>query len=368
MATNCSAPVEGHTLPQSALRCPVHGPKMMAAAEISLPPLSPMKTPGADVDNDPDDAYSPDSLSRCAMSTNEKTRMAAASNERTPPQVLADLAWDEMPNVRHAVGGNPSTPVTALVALSSDESSSVRQRVACREDAPTAVVDALCEGKEGRSVAGVAVRNRNASPGALVRAVENGEAEVSVSALGNPCMPVDVLTKHATDTRSGFREAIAGNSSTSTETLTLLAASRKATVRAEAAANPNTDPALLGSLSRDLARTGPSAQWGDMQVQEHVTMNPLASAEVLRSMYERGVRRPTAMRIALHQNTPGDLIAKMADAGEASAQAGRRKRISGLGVDETNAEAIALLAEQEWWTFEAGGVEVQLALVAHGNL
>lgn len=119
----CTATATGeHVLPSAALRCPVHGPAMLAAAGIKAAPvpISMSLKP-----RERTDAAAANPVSGAASGEFE-LRGAAAQSPTIGVEALADLAHDEVASVRSQVARNPRTPSLALVLLSTDEEWLVR--------------------------------------------------------------------------------------------------------------------------------------------------------------------------------------------------------------------------------------------------
>jgi len=145
----------------------------------------------------------------------------------------------------------------------------------------------------------------------------------------------------------------------SPETQARLARHRNVWVRRRVAEDPNAPPEVLLLLAAD----------DDIRVRFQVAGNPSAPPGALALLAgDRGTGQ--RLRVAEHPSTPGETLMMLRARDKASevrvaAAASVDARICGaLGVDESNADALEALRDEEWWdmTPESPAVVVALAL------
>lgn len=373
--TNCTAPVEGHTLPVTALRCPVHGAAMMSAAGIkSLPPLPPssvnsqMGTFAWDVDTNAEEIIA------LAASSSDEDRRFAARAKRTPDSVLFDLAWDDTTKVRRDISKRKRCPATALTVLSTDSDIEIQAWVATHTDTPPEVLGAMLLESKAERIRACAAGNPSTAPEALRATVDNDL--FVLAAIGNPGTPSDVIARFESDTTPLFREAVAGNPSAAADVVMRLAESRKASVRFAAATNPALPEHVQEALLYDDAKNGRNTiDHRDERVWHGLSQNTTLGTQTIDKFFERvqadgsdSADARMADIFLTNPNVSSALIQRGADDGWAEARSARVARIVSLGVDERNRAAINALASQEWWSYEKDGAEVRLVLVAHSDL
>ena len=98
----------------------------------------------------------------------EHARIALASNDTAPPDILEMLASDESPYVRASAAANCVLPEAAITRLASDEISGVRENAARNTSAPLDLLAVLAEAldDEGRAAALENMRRRGAEAAA----------------------------------------------------------------------------------------------------------------------------------------------------------------------------------------------------------
>lgn len=85
-------------------------------------------------------------LEEMVASTRAETRLCAASDTRTPPDILLMLAGERRSvRVRRAAAGNPSASDTVLRSLAEDQDAEVRQAVAFNPSTPDDVLHGLAQ-------------------------------------------------------------------------------------------------------------------------------------------------------------------------------------------------------------------------------
>lgn len=153
-----------------------------------------------------------------------------ASDFKTDPELLDKLSGDLDAEVRIAVAMNSATPSTTVRRLSKDMLPEVRRAVA-KSEAPADVFTALAE---------------------------DPDASVRLAVASNPRCPSDVLEILVNDDQkvfnphgehSSIREAVAGNPSTTPETLTQLA--QEGSCVDLVARNPSTPEHVVAALTND---------------------------------------------------------------------------------------------------------------------
>ena len=198
-------------------------------------------------------------------------RSAAARHPNCPPATLAALSRDPNKHVRVAVAGNPNCPEELLVALSRDEYEHAREASARHRKCPQEALARLAADDEPvvrRTVAA----NRSAAPELLARlaAGPRGQREV---ALRNPECPDHVLAAAAGSRHEYVRVSVARNPATRPEILArMLTAPDGAGLGAERgiAANAHTPPRLLTQLAAS----------SDLRTVANVARNPATSSEL----------------------------------------------------------------------------------------
>ena len=225
-----------------------------------------------------------------------RTRLAAAHNRSSPPEVLGWLSADWSAWVQCAVAANPCAPAAAVQRLARSSDRVVRNNAASNTSCPPETLAVLCSDRY------VGVR---------------------ATAARNPNCPPEALTTVAADRRASWqqRAAAAANPACPPQARQILAADRNQDVRAAAAANPASDPVLLVQLAGDKApRVGMVA-----------VRNPGCPPEALEAAYQRTIGRnrhwhsELRRRVAEHADTPPavlEALTRGSDRAAAAAAAG----------------------------------------------
>ncbi|QIR38607.1 hypothetical protein HCG51_19155 [Tolypothrix sp. PCC 7910] len=170
------------------------------------------------------------------------------SKTPTPIQLLAILAQDESERIRARVAEHPDTPVEILVLLANDSSREVKTKLIANPNTPTTILNRL-----GLEENLVNQRNPNTPGIVLAQAVKSMSGKNLADFIKHPVkgsqMPAETLAQLATHTDSSVRYRVASHPNTPATVLRQLARdSYVATVRA-VASNPNTSPETLEVLA-----------------------------------------------------------------------------------------------------------------------
>jgi hypothetical protein len=152
-----------------------------------------------------------------------------ALNRSTPAHLLNELASNKSDRTRRAVAGNHKSPRHALKALASDALPIVRAAVANNSHAPGDILGEM-----------------------FAMETDEGVLETLAGNRGTPHEILDELTRKP-DASARIRLAVAGNSSTSSNTLRKLAMVKNAAVRLAVASNTSTPTGVLDLLALDMA-------------------------------------------------------------------------------------------------------------------
>jgi hypothetical protein len=210
----------------------------------------------------------PRALARLAADTEQDVRQAAARNPGTPAQALERLAGDRAKDVRWAVARNRNTPADTLASLARDPHPVVRQGVARNPVAPSSVLDLLAHDLH-QAVRLMAARNTYISAGALERLAADEDSEIRQAVARNPAASTHLRDRLAEDRLAvksktaarkklddkrafGRSEAILdAQQRHDAQALEHMAMAADPSIRAIAAANPNTPLGLLKKLADD---------------------------------------------------------------------------------------------------------------------
>ncbi|BAZ01968.1 leucine rich repeat variant [Tolypothrix tenuis PCC 7101] len=170
------------------------------------------------------------------------------SKTPTPIQLLEILAQDESERIRARVAEHPNTPVEILVRLANDSSREVKTKLIANPNTPTTILNRL-----GLEENLVNQRNPNTPGIVLAQAVKSMSGKNLADFIKHPVkgsqMPAETLAQLATHTDSSVRYRVASHPNTPATVLRQLARdSYVATVRA-VASNPNTSPETLEVLA-----------------------------------------------------------------------------------------------------------------------
>ena len=160
---------------------------------------------------------------------------------------------------RLAIARHPSTQAQALTVLAGDEKAEVQIATARHANTPAKVLHGLAvEGtakglqptsntKLAQAVAG----NSNTQADTLTVLVTHRNSLVRALVVQHPNTPVSVLERQANDPVCNVRGLVATNAATPAATLSSLAKDPEPVVRAAAAQNSNTPPLTLGGMVKD---------------------------------------------------------------------------------------------------------------------
>ncbi len=170
------------------------------------------------------------------------------SKTPTPIQLLEILAQDESERIRARVAEHPDTPVEILVRLANDSSREVKTKLIANPNTPTTILNRL-----GLEENLVNQRNPNTPGIVLAQAVKSMSGKNLADFIKHPVkgsqMPAETLAQLATHTDSSVRYRVASHPNTPATVLRQLARdSYVATIRA-VASNPNTSPETLEVLA-----------------------------------------------------------------------------------------------------------------------
>ncbi len=233
------------------------------------------------------------------MSGSAQVRLALASDERSPAEVLARLAGDVDMWVRRAVAGNATSPAEVLARLANDDEMWVRRAVAGNATSPAEVLARLANDDE--MWVRRAVAENGATPAeVLARLANDDEMEMRIAVAGNSASPAEVLARLAGDDGQRVRRAVAGNASSPAEVLARLAGDDE-DERGAVAGNAASPAEVLARLAGDDER------WVRLGVAEN-TATPAEVLARLASDSEPSVRAAVAENAA----TPADVLARLA--------------------------------------------------------
>jgi hypothetical protein len=150
-----------------------------------------------------------------------------ASNENTPPEILAKLVRDKNADVRYFLSKNTSTPPEALAKLALDRHGFIRGKVA---------------------------QNTSTPPDSLAKLARDKDERVRYGAARNTSTPAEALVELARDQDQGIRFGVAQNTSTPPEVLADLVQDKDKVIRYGVATNTSTPPEDLSKLVLDKDR------------------------------------------------------------------------------------------------------------------
>lgn len=243
----------------------------------------------------------------------------------TPIQLLEILAQDESEQVRAKVAEHPDTPVEILMRLANDTSREVKTKLTANPNTPVTILTRL-----GLEENLVNQRNPNTPGIVLAQAVKSMSSKNLADFIKHPVkgsqMPVETLSQLASHTDSSVRYRVACHPNTPATILRQLARdSYVATVRA-VASNANTFPETLEVLASHPDFTT------RLEVVRNPNTPPRALAEIVLSTQNSG-------------NTPNQTVDMLK-----SAFPGDRNDVlqSIAGNPRTPIEALEILARREF--------------------
>ncbi|MEH2178014.1 hypothetical protein [Nostoc sp.] len=224
---------------------------------------------------------SPYALGQVLEKGDQKARMIAAGSNKTPINILQQLAKDADKNLRQAVSHNPNLPFNNLLELARDKSVNVRSTLtykAYHKKTPTPIqlLEILAQDESERIRARVA-EHPDSSVEILMRLANDTSREVKTKLTANPNTPVTILTRlgleenlvnqrnlntpgivlaQAVKSMNGknladfIKHPVTG-SQMPAETLSQLASHTDSSVRYRVASHPNTPATVLRQLARD---------------------------------------------------------------------------------------------------------------------
>lgn len=142
-----------------------------------------------------------------------------ASDWSTSPELLAQLATDDIPMIRATVGRNGSALAETLERLAKDSVDTVRRAVADNQKTPPHILASLVNDPD-EGVRGSVAGNDNSSPETLIALSKDSEKSVRWNLVKNDYIPIDLLVSLAkTDPSSYVRRSCAEHPNIPTITL-----------------------------------------------------------------------------------------------------------------------------------------------------
>ncbi|MDZ8030393.1 hypothetical protein [Nostoc sp. DedSLP04] len=224
---------------------------------------------------------SPYALAQVVQKGDQKAKLIAARSNKTPIQILEQLAKDPDETVRQAVSQNSNLPLNRLLELARDSSVIIRQTLAYKSShnkTSTAIqlLEILAQ-DESEQVRAKVAEHPDSSVEILTRLANDTSREVKAKLTANPNTPVTILT------RLGLEENLVNQRNPNTpgivlaqavknmssknladfikhpvkgsqmpaETLSQLASHTDSSVRYRVASHPNTPATVLRQLARD---------------------------------------------------------------------------------------------------------------------
>lgn len=239
------------------------------------------------------------------------------------------------PVARRLVAGHRYTRPEVLRALAGDPSHTVREQVALNEQTPVDVLNELARTGEAATtsrpdllpeVPGF-IRREQSVPGTMQM---RHRVRIQDMTLRNPSLPTETIAEMAEDGAVDHK-AIAGNPSTSPDTLARIAACRWSYARAVAAENPSTPQGVLDLLRRagasdDLMALGPPSAPVTASERERLrTLGPFGQELSVANHPETPDWNPNAERdaqvvamraLAVRPSTDADTLARLVAEGE----------------------------------------------------
>lgn len=340
---------------------------------------------------------------RLAHHPHAEVRRAVATNEATPPAVLAALITgvgpasvrccqvrDERrePPREHATwlaaAGNPATPSEAVVGFANHDSDLLRWALASRPDLPAEVYERLAADPvpgvraalaRNPAIGEALIRKLAADPGPGLDPDPDPDPGVRRALAHNPRVPLDVLSDLAATTKIGpiLLPRIAAASPDEVEELAgsanpavrmLLAERRDLPARVRDALAVDPDAKVVKSIAPhpgiSEARLRTMIDRHGAQVRARVAANPDASPQLLLdlTLCQPSVRKALC-EIAAHPNAPAQaLLACLADE--------RARPIAACHPALPEPVVVALLADGDWQVVEAaaGNPSLPVAVMA----
>lgn len=175
-----------------------------------------------------------------------------ARNPMATPEVLAELANCEEPEVRAQVARHPNTTEPTLRLLAASVEPEVRLAVAQHPTTAAATLHVLAQ-REDRPVLNSVAIHPNVLPETLAWLGEAEPNDVRRAVAQHPKTPTAVLVKLAEARSKLVRAGVAQNPNTPIDTLIQLANDEYYGIRGDVAFNPSTPPAILANLKTDEA-------------------------------------------------------------------------------------------------------------------
>ena len=223
-------------------------------------------------------------------------RLRVPQNRSVLPWLLSRLAKSPVWQVRGLAAVNSAMPVSVLKSLSTDESEFVRQVVALNTSTAEDELRSLADDDESK-VRSCVASNSSCPVDLLERLLVDRIAKVRANAARHPAVPPERALALAGDRAMGVRAAVASRSDMPGHALRILAADEKVRVRRAAASNQATPADALESL----------AAAADRSVRYWVGGNPSAPETVLRVLAadpELSVRTS----VAKNDSSPAELL------------------------------------------------------------
>ena len=212
-------------------------------------------------------------LRRSARSQPERPRRMAATNDASPPALLAHLGRDSVTAVRSLIMRSARCPRWLLLALADDAEPSVRASVASDRRCPQPTLRRLAADADP-DVAQHAAGNPACAEGTLRLLARHPVLKVAEEAITHRACPPEEVRRAAASRSYRRRSAAASSAAAPPETLQELCQDNDREIRATAAGNPRTPPQSIAAATAD----------SDSMVRSIAARNPscpLAAVETL---------------------------------------------------------------------------------------
>jgi hypothetical protein len=251
-----------------------------------------------------------------ALNDEEYLRSTAARNPKTPPDLLKKLSHDKA--LGADIAANPEAPVSLLRKLATHKDTRVRMSLAKNISSPASVLKRLAQDKD-KSVRMCAAHNLNLSVASFNTLAKDSGKRVRRWDAQSIDTPKKVLEQLACDRYAYVRSEVAENPATPTPTLCSLLFDADKDVCERAARNPNAamlfnstvkpgqliEPELLQDIVRSRQ---PSLARFIAYLQPDCPVEALAK-------HSRSTEWRERCAIAMHPNTPLNIIEKLMDDG-----------------------------------------------------
>ena len=262
-------------------------------------------------------------------------RLRVTQNRRLSPWPLRRMAKSPHWQVRGLAAMNPAMPVSVLSDLRDDDEQYVRSVVASHDNTSEQDLRILARDADWQ-VRRASASNRSCPIDLLQGLLADRRREVRSAAVSNPTTPLELVMPLAKDRAMAVRAAVASRSDTPGDVLRALATDEKESVRRAVAWNQDSPADVWELLAAD----------PEFHIRGAVGYNPAAPSTVLRILAgdpDGWVRRC----VAENASTPADLLEELfvdAESWFRPALAGNESTPPGL---------LASLASDEWFWVRA---------------